>query len=162
MKRRPRRDSGEKLREDSRRSVRARGRRGRGAGGAGSAELAKAASPPARARWPPGSWTDGSGAAAHLLLINSLCGARAQLLCAIGAPVEFISPLPPRTVGAPRALATASSSLIFEPQLCSPTTVQRRGDPNLPILLAARMRGGGGNGGGGSADPGLAPVLSGR
>lgn len=101
-----------------------------------------------------------AGLLLHLLLINSLCGARAQLLCAIGAPMEFISPQPPRTVGAPRGLATASSSLIFEPQLCSPTTVQRRGDPNLPILLAARMRGGGGNGG--SADPGLAPVLSGR
>ena len=101
----------------------------------------------------------------HLLLINNLCGARAQLLCVNWAPVGFVSLQPRRTVGAPRDLAAASRLCpqikelgSWKPQLCSPTTNQRRGDPSLPTVPASGRGVGVGVGVDpeGSVDPGLA------
>lgn len=96
-----RRDSGKKLLEGSCRYVLT------GAGGRYRRTSEGSLPALAVALWGAGRMA--AGLLLHLLLINNLCGARTQLLCVIKSPVEFVSPQPPKTVGAPRDLAAASS-----------------------------------------------------
>lgn len=90
-----------------------------------------------------------AGLLLHLLLINNLFGAGTQLLCVIRVPVESVSPQPSRTVGVPGDLAAASSLCpkIKEVKSLNPNSLQPplfnlEGNPNLPVLFAAPMKGG--------------------
>ena len=89
-----RRDTGKKLLEGSRRSVLA-GVVGRG----GGYHRTSQGSPRVRAATLGGAGRIAAEVLLHLLLINNLFGARAQLLCVIRAPLESVSPQPPKHHG---------------------------------------------------------------